>query len=65
MAREVLTGRGTVELTPEENEEVAIQASGGSGFQAEEVGIGMPYFRKSRESRAGSRVSQGKGRGQR
>lgn len=32
----------TVELTPEENEEEVLWMPGGSGFQAEEVGMDVP-----------------------
>lgn len=54
MAREVLTGKGIAELTPEENEDLVLWLSGGSGFQAQEVGMGMTCLRKNRETRAGS-----------
>lgn len=54
MAREFLTGKGTAELTLDENEDLVLWLSGGSGFQAEEVGMGMTYLRKNRENRAGS-----------
>ena len=45
MAREVLTGKEIVELTPEENEEVVLWTFGGSGFQVEEVGMGRTCLR--------------------
>lgn len=54
VAREVLTGKGIAELTPEENEDLVLWLSGGSGFQAQEVGMGMTCLRKNRETRAGS-----------
>lgn len=54
VAREVLTGKGTAELTPEENEEVVLWISGGSGFQVEEVGMGMTCLRENRETREGA-----------